>query len=324
LLNITSTIFEILKQIMNLNFFTCCGVAFILLACNANNTTKKKDPVIVELPAKNISDSSGKLAPAGSYSYDLKTPNHTWKLPSQLIEVSGNTWVDKDHLILIEDLHPDLYFIKIDDKNATLEKTIHFAEQEKEKVDIEDVAYVNNVVYALWSHGTLFKISDWQNKPQVEKIKTFLKKENNTEGLCYDSVTKKLLIACKDASGLQDEKKSEKAVYEFDLNKNALDSQPFLMIHKKDFDKVADVKVSFNPSAIAVHPITHDVYLLSTRDTKGLAVYSHDGIIKSFQPIDKDLMPQPEGICFSPEGKLYISSEGKKGEPGNLFEFDPK
>jgi len=309
---------------MNLNFFTCSGVAFILLACNANNTTNKKDPVIVELPAKNISDSSGKQAPAGSYSYDLKTPNHTWKLPSQLIEVSGNTWVDKDHLILIEDLHPDLYFIKIDDKNATLEKTVPFAEQEKEKVDIEDVAYVNNVVYALWSHGTLFKIRDWQNKPQVEKIKTFLKKENNTEGLCYDSVTKKLLIACKDASGLQDEKKSAKAVYEFDLNKNALESQPFLMIHKKDFDKVADVKVSFNPSAIAVHPITHDVYLLSTRDTKGLAVYSHDGIIKSFQPIDKDLMPQPEGICFSPEGKLYISSEGKKGEPGNLFEFDPK
>ena len=325
MLNITSAIFsfKFLKQIMNLNFFTCSGIAFILLACNGNNTTKKKDPVIVELPAKNISDSSGKQAPAGSYSYDLKNPNHTWKLPSQLIEVSGNTWIDKDHLILIEDLHPDLYFIKIDDKNATLEKTIPFAEQEKEKVDIEDVAYVNNIVYALWSHGTLFKISDWQNKPQVEKIKTFLKKENNTEGLCYDSVTKKLLIACKDASGLQDEKKSAKAVYEFDLNKNALDSQPFLMIHKKDFDKVADVKISFNPSAIAVHPVTHDIYLLSTRDTKGLAVYSHDGTIKSFQPIDKDLMPQPEGICFSPEGKLYISSEGKKGEPGNLFEFDP-
>ena len=43
---------------------------------------------------------------------------------------------------------------------------------------------------------------------------------------------------------------------------------------------------------------------------------------KAVQFIDKELMPQPEGICFSPEGKLYISSEGKKGEPGNLFEFD--
>lgn len=304
---------------MKLNLFASFGIAFILLACNVNSSKKKKDPVIVELPPKSISDTSGKNA---IFNYDLKAPSHTWKLPSQLIEVSGNAWIDKDHLILIEDLHPDLYYIKIDDKQATLEKTIPFAEQEKEKVDIEDVTYADNNVYALWSHGVLFKISDWQGKPAIEKIKTGLKKENNTEGLCYDPVTKKLLIACKDDPGLPDEKKSAKAVYEFDLNKSALDSLPFLVIHKKDFEKITDEKIAFNPSAIAVHPITHDVYLLSTRDNKGMVVYSHDGTIKSYQEIDKDLMPQPEGICFSPEGKLYISSEGKKGEPGNLFEFD--
>ncbi len=308
---------------MSHKLLTCFGIACMLLACKANNSTNKKDPVIVELPQKKVSDSIGTNATSTVYNYDVKNPTHTWKLPSQLIEVSGNTWIDKDHLILIEDLHPDLYYIKIDDKNATLEKTIPFAEQEKGKVDIEDVTYVNNTVYALWSHGVLYKINDWQNKPEIEKIKTGLKKENNTEGLCYDPVTKKLLIACKDASGLQDEKKSAKAVYEFDMDKNTLESQPFLVIHKKDFEKIAGDKIAFNPSAIAVHPITHDVYLLSTRDNKGMVVYSHDGAMKSFQLIDKGLMPQPEGICFSPEGKLYISSEGKKGEPGNLFEFDP-
>ena len=58
-----------------------------------------------------------------------------------MIEVSGNTWIDADHLILIEDLHPNLYYVKIDDKNATLEKTISFAEEDKEKFDIEDVTY---------------------------------------------------------------------------------------------------------------------------------------------------------------------------------------
>ena len=57
------------------------------------------------------------------FKYDLKNPNHTWKLPAQLVEVSGNTWIDANHLILIEDLHPNLYYVKIDDKNATLEKT---------------------------------------------------------------------------------------------------------------------------------------------------------------------------------------------------------
>ncbi|MGH2564905.1 MAG: SdiA-regulated domain-containing protein, partial [Ginsengibacter sp.] len=301
---------------MNFNAIIFYIGIFIFSACNANSN-KRRDPVIVELPPKNVSDSSGKTTSALN-NYDVKNPNHTWKLPAELIEVSGNTWIDKDHLILIEDLHPSLYYIKIDDTNATLEKTIPFAEQEKEKVDIEDVTYVNDTVYALWSHGILFKINDWHNKPVIEKIKTPLKKENNTEGLCYDPVTKKLLIACKDASGLQDEKKSSKAVYEFDLNKNTLDSIPFLVIHKTDFEKITGDKIAFNPSAIAVHPITHDVYILTTRANKGMAVYSHDGVIKSYQEIDKDLMPQPEGICFSPEGKLYISSEGKKGEPGNL------
>ncbi|MEO6905999.1 MAG: SdiA-regulated domain-containing protein, partial [Ginsengibacter sp.] len=93
-------------------------------------------------------------------------------------------------------------------------------------------------------------------------------------------------------------------------------------IHKKDFEELAKDKISFNPSAIAIHPITHEIYLLSTKDNKCMAVYNRDGKLISFQSIDSDLMPQPEGICFSPDGKLYISSEGKKGDPGNLFEFN--
>jgi uncharacterized protein YjiK len=308
---------------MNRNLLTCFGFVCLLFACNTNNSTQKANSLIVDLPQKKPADSFRINATTAGYNYDLKNPNHTWKLPGQLVEVSGNTWIDKDHLILIEDLHPNLYLVKIDDKNATLEKTIPFAVEDKEKFDIEDVTYVNNTVYALWSHGVLFKISDWQTKPQVEQIKTFLSKENNTEGLCYDPVTQKLLVACKDASNVADEKKSTKAVYAFDMAVNKLNDQPFLLIHKKDFEKVADQKLDFNPSAIAIHPVTHDIYLLSTRDNKCMAVYSHDGTLKAFQFIDKELMPQPEGICFSPEGKLYISSEGKKGEPGNLFEFDP-
>jgi uncharacterized protein YjiK len=71
-----------------------------------------------------------------------------------------------------------------------------------------------------------------------------------------------------------------------------------------------------------VNPITHDIYILTTKDNKSMPIFSHDGVLRSYQPIDKELMPQPEGICFFPDGKLYISSEGKKGEPGNLFEFD--
>ncbi len=293
-------------------------VLFTFFSCATNTGSDKANPVIVDVSGKKADNAT----PGKEYTYVLKTPTHSWKLPGQLIEVSGNTWIDNDHLILIEDLHPLLYLVKIDDKNATLEKAIKFKDEDKEKFDIEDVTIVNDVVYALWSHGTLFKISDWRNKPEVEEIKTFLKKENNTEGLGYDPVTKKLLVACKDESGVSGEKKSTKAVYDFDMSNNTLSDEPFMLIHKGDFKELADEKLDFNPSAIAVHPVTHDIYLLSTKDNKCMAVYSHDGKLKAFQFIDKDLMPQPEGICFSPDGKLYISSEGKNGEAGNLFEFD--
>jgi uncharacterized protein YjiK len=308
---------------MNYNLLVSIAFISLLLACNPNNSNKKKTPVIVELPENKSADTSITNAALNSYSYNLKNPTHSWKLPAELVEVSGNTWVDKDHLLLIEDIHPNLYYVKIDDKNATLEKSIPFASEDKEKFDIEDVTLINNTVYALWSHGTIFKITNWQNKPQVEKIKTFLTKENNTEGLCYDPVTQLLLIACKDASGLPDEKKSTKAVYQFDMKTNEVKNPPFLVIQKDDFISLTNQKLHFNPSAIAVHPVTHEVYILSTRDNKCMAVFTHSGAIKSFQFINADLMPQPEGICFSPDGKLYISSEGKKGEPGNLFEFDP-
>ncbi len=294
----------------------------LLYSCKNNSDKTNESAVVVSQSSKNSTYSSSKNN-AADYKYDLKNPNHTWKLPEQLVEVSGNTWVDANHLILIEDLHPNLYLIKLDDKTATLEKAVAFAETDKEKLDIEDVTYIDNTVYALWSHGVLFKITDWQNKVKVSRINTGLDKGNNTEGLCYDPVTKALLIACKDDAGIEDDKKSAKAVYKFDIDKQKLITPPFMVIHKKDFEALTGDKLSFNPSAIAIHPTTHDVYILTTRDNKGMAVFSHDGVLKSYQTIDKELMPQPEGICFSPQGKLYISSEGKKGDAGNLFEFEP-
>lgn len=294
----------------------------VLFGCSTNNENGKGNAEIAD--ASTAAIPSAQISNVGdSFRYDLQHPKHTWKLPEQLAEVSGNTWIDNNHLILIEDINPLLYLVNINGDKLTLEKTISFKKDKDDKFDIEDVTIVNDVVYALWSHGTLFKISGWKNTPTVEKIKTFLKKENNTEGLAYDPVTKKLLVACKDDAGVSGEKKSTRAVYTFDMQSEELNEKPFLLIHKKDFEKVADEKLEFNPSAIAVHPVTHDIYLLSTKENKCMAVYTHDGKLKTFQDIDKDVMPQPEGICFSPDGALFISSEGKKGDPGNLFEFDP-
>lgn len=298
--------------------------SFLLPACKTNDRDKSDLPVIVKLPPVGATNMANENSSGLQSTYDLKNPDQSWKLPKVLVEVSGNTWVDKEHLILIDDNYSSLYLVKLQDKSLDLEKTIPFQKDKKKKLDIEDVAIVDNIVYALSSHGILYKISDWNNKYNTEEIATFLSGKNDAEGLCYDPVTKNLLIACKQESGLPDEKKSTKAVYRFNMETKKLEQKPFLIIRKDDFEKLANEKIDFNPSAIAVHPATHEIYLLSTQGNKCMAVYSREGKLISFQLIDKDLMPQPEGICFSPEGTLYISSEGKKGEAGNLFQFNSK
>jgi hypothetical protein len=311
---------------MRMFFNTSICILVLIFGCSSHSEKNGKPPVIVDASGQKMNVGAVASSNESEHLYDVNKPDKQWRLPDQLIEVSGNAWVDKDHLILIEDLHPELYLIKLNGSKAELEKTIPFADTEKDKYDIEDVAIVNNTVYALYSHGSLFKINDWNgNDPKVEKFKTFLKKDNDSEGLCFNPANNNLLIACKGEPGIDDADKFTKAVYSFDLNSGKLDKKPFMVIKENMFKEVDDKKLEFYPSAIGIHPQTKDIYILSTKDTKCLAVFTPDGSgLKSFQFIDKDLMPQPEGICFSPEGVMYITSEGKKGDPGNLFQFNPR
>src|SRR3979411_2364923 len=112
-------------------------VYIVFISCNGTANTsdqKAKDSVLSVAENK------------GSVNYDLTKPSKTWDLPEELKEISGNTWVDKDHLVVIEDLHPNLYLLKLDNV-IKIEKTIPFEAGEDKKFDIEDVVIVNDVVY---------------------------------------------------------------------------------------------------------------------------------------------------------------------------------
>jgi len=253
--------------------------------------------------------------------YDLKHPSQSWKLPELLKEISGIVKLGGDSMLAIEDLHANLYFLKLQNSSAAILANLPFAETEKDKFDIEDVAMIGDTVYALWSHASVFKIWNWRSKIQSKEYSTFLDKKNNTEGLAYDPVSGDLLIACKNESGDEDEKKNTRAVYEFDVKKGELKPAPFLLVEKKDFKKFIADKVEFFPSGIAVHPSSHDIYIISTKGNKCIACYNHSGQLTSFEYLDKDLLPQPEGICFDDAANLYISTEGKHGEAAAIYKF---
>jgi hypothetical protein len=289
-------------------------IASMLFACK-DSGRKEKDK------EENKKDSSTAVAPV---SYDFTHPDHQWIVPDSLKEISGIAKVDKNTILGIEDLHANLYFLDLSNSNANITATYSFAETAKDKFDIEDVALVKDTAYALWSHGALFKVWDWKKKLQVTEMKTELKKENNTEGLAYDPVSGDLLIACKDESGMEDEKKSTRAIYQFDTKTKTLKTDPFLLIHKKDIQNFIGEKVEFYPSAIGVHPVTHDIYIISTRGDKCIAQFTHDGNLKAFSYLDKELLAQPEGICFDPDGNMYISTQGRHGGPPMIYQFNEK
>jgi len=292
-------------------------LSLLILSSCVNDKKDKKDSDKALVAGRAVAVSS-----AGTY--DMSKPVNKWELPAQLNEISGIVKIDNNHILAIEDLHPTLYTLNLDNGKASIADTISFYETAKDKFDIEDVAVIGNDAYALWSHGSIFKITDWKKGKQVKEIETGLDKKNNTEGLAYDPVTGNLLIACKNESGLADEKKSARALYELDIKTEKLLEKPFLVIESKDLKAMSGDKVKFFPSGVAVNPATHDIYVISTKDTKCMAQFSHDGQLKSFTYLDKDLLEQPEGISFDPSGNLYISTEGKHGKPGYIYQFGLK
>ncbi|MXV51280.1 hypothetical protein GS399_09895 [Pedobacter sp. HMF7647] len=273
-------------------------------------------PMTIILSAGVFSYSRNKSAPAKSY--DLSKPLKTWKLPASLKEISGIAWVDANHLLAIEDLTPNLYLLNMNGKNIIERKVL--IKQETKKFDLEDVSVNGTTAYCLRSDGKLYQVANWNTKASSIKYETGLSRDNNTEGICVDPPSKDLLIACKEDNGLKDAKKSTRAVYRFSPSTRQLNKKPFLLIEKKDLG-IKEERPDVFPSAISIHPTTHDIYLLSTRENKCLMVYTYQGKFKSIQYLNADEFPQPEGICFAPDGTLFISTEGKGNGSAFLYEF---
>ena len=67
---------------------------------------------------------------------------------------------------------------------------------------------------------------------------------------------------------------------------------------------------NFKPSALAIHPRSGNLYILASVG-KTLIVLGEDNRILHVELLDPELFPQPEGLAFSDEGHLLISSEGR-------------
>lgn len=257
--------------------------------------------------------------------YDLKHPEEKHFLPYVLSEVSGLSHLNPQTLLCVEDEGGRVYVYDLPSRKIT--HAITFSDPG----DFEGVEYVNDTVYALESDGDIYEFR-YTNKKEAKtkKYETALSSKNDTEGLGYDPHNHRLLIACKEEEDIKNINAKGKAIYAFDLTKKELIKKPVFEVSAGKMDDFFEAnrdykydkdRIKFEPSAIAYNPLDGYYYLLAATG-KMLVVLHPDGAIKATYPIAPRILSQPEGISFSPEGHLYISSEGE-GDKGYIIRFSP-
>ncbi|MFK8101395.1 MAG: SdiA-regulated domain-containing protein [Saprospiraceae bacterium] len=304
-------------------FFSIC-----LVACN-ETTPQGETASQTPLTTDSTIASKKTMTPSFDFAYDLKQPAKSFDLDQDLQEISGLTLSeDTKQICAVQDEDGLLFFIN--KETGKIEEKIKF----HKKGDYEGVTTVGKSVYVVKSTGTLYEVTELTDKkPKFNKYKSFLNKSYEVEGLCHDSKNNRLLMACKAKAGEGDRFKLTRAIYSFDLTKKEVALEPSFLVslveiqnflkgsdavkelHRFDdfFDKNPR-EIPFCPSAVAIHPVTGNVYVLSSVN-KILMILSPDSKILHMVKLDKKVHVQPEGITFESDGTLYISNEGKGGIP---------
>lgn len=252
------------------------------------------------------------------FPYLLEAPDTVLLLPyPDLQEISGlSTTAQPGVLCAVSDERGEVFFLQA--ASGTVVRRVLF----REKGDFEGVEMVENRLFAVRSNGQIYEITEWKrSKPRISCHETFLTKQDDVEGLGYDRQRRALLLACK---GIPDSA-HERRIYAFDLHSKQLLDTPAYRIDPRVINEwlphAEDEKQHFfSPSGIALHPQSRDVYVISTALKRLIVLDYATGALRYVARLDRKLMPQPEGIAFDGDGRLFIASEGKKGD-GRLLRF---
>lgn len=254
------------------------------------------------------------------------------QLPDTLREISGITMISKELIACVQDENGILFIYDLS-KNK-IHKQILFASNG----DYEELAKVGKTIYVLRSDGTIFEIKNYDDKKRSVSSYTTEITASNNEGLCYDEPNNRLLVGCKNKAEKGPLYKNKRFIYSFDLETKHMLQEPafvfntdsikhFITQHnipiplnsKKKHHRLEPV-LKFRISAICIHPISRQLYVLSAVDYL-LMVFNRDGSIETLALLDPKTFNKAEGITFSENGDMLISNEGQKGKP-TLLRFN--
>lgn len=239
------------------------------------------------------------------FPYDINKPNNRMEMPQNLKEISGLSFYKENLLACVNDEKGTVFIYDLDSQEVV--ETIDIGKNG----DYEGIEVVGNEVFIMKSNGKIkgFRISDGSER----KIDCSDKDVKEYEGLSYHPQTRSLLLVTKEKEKGKNDKKT---IYSYSLNTEKFDK--YLTINE-DMIKGSDGKKTFAPSGIAIHPITGEVFVISSQGKK-LLILSPEGQKNTLIELNSETFVQPEGICFTPNGDLYISSEGTNAN-GYILKF---
>ena len=247
------------------------------------------------------------------FPYDLNHPDRSITLPDQYKEISGLSPLESnDCLAFVQDEAVQVHLFDL--SSRTITELVKHGDG-----DSEDIAVVATTAYLLKAgkQPAIYQVNNFKsNNAHFDRHALPLDKDCDPEGLCHDVTRNRLLIACKGSSNKKDHLR---CIYVFDLQSMQMDPSPMLVLDSRDF--LHDSEDAFNPSGIAIHPCSADLYVIGSKGEKMIVCYGCDGHFKEALKLDKDQFLQPEGIAFLSSGELVISSEGKKGKKAEILIF---
>jgi uncharacterized protein YjiK len=276
---------------------------------------------------------TGHSGPDKVTGYDFTSPDRTVILPAILHEISGLTFIDSTTVACIQDEKGILFIYDL--ASDEIQRQVTFFS----KGDYEGITRVGDTIFVLKSDGILYEIADYKSDSiTVLVCPTGISAKDN-EGLCYDKYKNRLLIAPKENPLKGPGSKDRRIIYDFSLITMKLTDEPaysfnietlkefaasnriYLPLKNKKKGLSTKPVLKFRPSGISIHPLTKDIYLLSSEDYM-LFVFNYEGGIKNIFLLNPLLFRQPEGITFLENGDLLISNEGQSKSPATLLRFN--
>lgn len=248
------------------------------------------------------------------FPYNFDRLDRVVKLPDELEEISGLCeGYSPDEVFAVQDENGEIF--RINTRNGSIVHQLRF---DKDR-DYEGITRRDSQMYVLETDGDIhtFPYSEGMTETEATKFETDFSYRNDTEGICYDSITGTLLIVPK-AQELNPQSEGEqqrRGIYTYDLGRGSMNAQPTYYIDELEVGQIVfntNREYVIKPSGVAVDPITGHIFVISSVGNI-LVVIDRDNQVKHVELLEKGTFRQPEGITFGSNGELYISSEGRGG-----------